>query len=120
MSRIFGKADILGVKDREPVPVSVPEWAVDGEAPVVLIRRINGKERREFNKLISGKDDDAEIESIAFAYFACDEAGQPLFTQEDAGEIAEKFGGAVARVARRALFSNGYGKDSAEAHEKNS
>ena len=121
MSKIFGKADILGVKDREPVAVPVPEWATDGDAdiPVVLVRKLGGEERKPFNEALNAAKGDAAIELTAFVNLVCDESGSRLFDDADAPEVAKKFGAAIARVARRGLFVNGYGRAAIEAHEKN-
>lgn len=120
MSRFLGRDDILTVPDRKPVAFPVPQWATDGEeVPSVWIRKLNGRDRQALNKILAKTEVDTEIEQAAFIACVSDEHGQPLFTQEDGPMIADKFAGVIARIARRALAVNAFGRAALETAEKN-
>lgn len=121
MPKFLSRDSILSVQDCKPVPVSVPEWASEGEeTPVVGIRKLNGLERQELNKLL-GRDriTDVEIEQAAFIACVADESGKPLFAPGDGPMIAEKFAGVIARLGRKALTVNMFGRAAMEQAEKN-
>ena len=121
MSKFLSRESILSVQDCKPVIVPVPEWATEGEEiPVVGVRKLNGLERQELNKLL-GRDriTDVEIEQAAFIACVSDDAGKPLFVPGDAQMIAEKFAGVVARIGRKALTVNLFGRAAMEQAEKN-
>ena len=121
MARVLSKLDILTAPDRKPVPVSVPEWMEPGdtEPPVVHVRKLTGTERAALVKQFGKDPSDDKVERLAFAFLACDENGSAMFTDEDAKELGEKNGAAIARVARRGLYVNGFGSAAVEDHEKN-
>lgn len=121
MSKFLSRDSILSIDDRKPVPVNVPEWAEDGgEVPVIGIRKLSGAERQELNKIL-GRDRIADVEIEQAAFIACvsDEAGKPLFTADDMANIGGKFGGVIARIGRKALTINMFGKAAMEQAEKN-
>jgi predicted RNA-binding protein (virulence factor B family) len=122
MARVLSKLDILTAPDRKPVAVAVPEWmeASDNEAPIVYVRKLGGTDRATLTKKFNKNTDDATVEQLVFAFLACDEHGDALFTDEDTKALAEKNGTAIARVARHGLFVNGFGSAAIEANEKNS
>lgn len=120
MSRFLTREDILSVKDCGVVAVPVPEWANGDEVPNIYIRRLNGAGRQEVKNLIDKPTvTEVEIEQIGFIACVSDADGKPLFTREDLPAIAEKFAGVVARIGRKALLLNKFGKAALDEAEKN-
>lgn len=120
MSRFLTREDILGLKDCGVVAVEVPEWADGENVPSVYLRRLNGAGRQEIKNLIEKPNvTETDIEQIGFVACVCDANGVPLFKQEDRPAIAEKFAGVIARIGRRALLLNKFGKAALDEAEKN-
>jgi len=113
----LSKHDILASKDFNVELLNVPEWGGN-----VHVRTMTGKERNDLvdwrNK--QGDDCTSEFQRRFCALVLCDEKGQRLFTDDEAGELGEKSAKALDRVMAAAMRLNGMSDDAMQELEKNS
>lgn len=106
------KEAILGADDLHRERVEVPEWG--GE---VYVRGLMGHELIPFEKVITDFRDkkpgitSSDVKTSLLVLCLCNEAGEPLFTQDDAPALSRKHGGAITRLWNVALRLNGLGDE---------
>lgn len=112
----LNKELILQAADLPRETVNVPEWG--GE---VLVRGLTARERDMFEQSLNvdGKTNIANIRARLCVLCMVDEAGNRLFSDDDAGALSTKSGAALNRVFEVAQRINGMGKTAAEDAEKN-
>lgn len=121
---MLDRKSILDARDAKLEKVEVPEWGGS-----VFVRVLSGTERDAFeasNVRISGKGKDRRIDPVLGNYRArlavlavCDEKGERIFSDEDAGAVGKKNAAALDRIVEAAHRINGMGEDSVEVAEKN-
>ena len=110
--------------------VEVPEWAEAGH-PTVYVRTMGGADRMTYeleNHRLVGDETDAQrrgellmssnLQGRLLVRVLCDEAGKPLFTPGQAGEVGGQDYTVVERLYNVAAPLNGLGADAAAAAEK--
>lgn len=112
---ILGRDDILQADDIVTEAVDVPEWG-----GAVLVKGMTGTERDAFDAAImseTGKSKKVNLENLRAKLCAAtvvDEAGNPLFTQEDVAALAKKSAMAIQKVYDVAARICGLGADDVE------
>lgn len=107
-SKALTRADVLGAQDGRREAVEVPEWG-----GTLWVRTLTASERDAFEaslvRVRAGKiePNNANQRGRFVALCATDEAGQRLFTDDDAGQIGDRAAPAVERVYEAALRLNG-------------
>lgn len=108
---------ILAAQDLRLEKIQVPEWG--GE---VLIRSMTSRERDAFEAHFAEHPGSARYENIRARLAAtcvCDEASNPIFTEDDIQALGAKSAAALSRIFNRAAELNHFtGKDIKEL-EKN-
>lgn len=100
MAQELNAEDILGIDDRDLVPVTVPEW---GDA-VIHVRTMGAMERAKYEaSLVENKDGDlgsrmAEAKIRLVLLCACDGGGARLFDDSQFDQLAAKNGNAIDRL----------------------
>jgi hypothetical protein len=123
---ILSRAAILAASDLRKETVEVPEWGGS-----VIVRELTEWERRRFvavntanvnveTREVTDMDAilSARVQVVAWA--TVDEAGQRLFTDDDARELNGKNGRVIERLAVKILQLSELGARSREHAEKNS
>lgn len=111
----LSRDDILGADDLPMEEVEVPEWGGS-----VFVRSMTGAERDQFETdLISNNTDDKSVNlknmrARLVALCAVDDAGERLFSSQDATELGSKSAAALDRVFSRAQTLNGLGNADVE------
>jgi hypothetical protein len=98
--KVLSAEDILAAQDREPVRVEVPEWG-----GVVLVKPMSAEEATIFTDL-TGEDKKHSAVKVT-ALCVVDEAGKPLFTEDQARKLRSKSLAAFMRIQRVILKING-------------
>lgn len=101
------KEQILAATDCVIEPIKAPEWGGD-----VFAKVLSGEERAEYEdeaEKIEGDSAKARIMRLALflSFSLCDEAGNRLFTKEEAALLAKKRANVVTRVAIDAMSVGG-------------
>lgn len=97
------KGDVFNAQDRKLERVEIPEW--DG---FLFVRTLSAAERDDFeNSNYRVKNGSLEpqfgnMRARLVALCACDEQGNRLFIDDDAGQLGTKFGAAVDRAYKAA------------------
>ena len=114
---MLNREAILKTDDLPRELVQVPEWGGD-----VYVRTLTGTERDAFEQSMVGKKSKMNLDNVR-ARFAvltiCDEAGQRLFTDDDAKVLGDKSAAALDRVFAVAQRLNGFSSEDAEDLAKN-
>ena len=114
---MLSKDTILASVDLPMELVSVPEWGGD-----IYVRTLNGTERDAFEQSMVGKKNSTNLDNVR-ARFAvltiCDEAGNRLFTANDATALGKKSAAALDRVFAVAQRLNGFSSEDADELAKN-
>jgi hypothetical protein len=118
MSKVLTADDILKVNDVTIEKVDVPEWGGH-----VFVRSGHSGVMDVFETRLS--DDDVKKRAANFraslvALTACDEQGNPIFTEAHVAALARKSPVAMRRVAKVALRLNGLSQESVDAEKKDS
>ncbi len=117
------KAAILGANDRPLQKVYVPEWGED-----VWIRVMSSKERDtyEVSLLQFGKNGSARVgrnamnaRALLVSYCLVNEAGERLFTVEEADQLGERNSVVLNRLYDMAKGTNAISEDDIAELEKN-
>ena len=116
----FDRNGLLAALRRQVIAVDVPE--IGG---TVHVKEMSVRERTEFNKKCFGTDGKATISPQAWALALvatclCDEAGDPLLSDEDAEVLWDQSELKLAAIARHAERLNGLGPSAVTDAEKNS
>lgn len=101
------REQILAIEDRPTRVVEVPEWDT-----TVYVRQFSGRERFEYERLISKPDvseTDVVIATVALA--TVDENGERRFSAEDIPALEAKNFRALFRIAKAALAFNNLSDD---------
>jgi len=110
---------ILKAKDLPVRKVDTPEW---GNGTHVFVRSFGAEEAESLADW--GKDEDGESLPNTLGRFAallvCDEFGDRIFKDEDAGKLGKKNPKVLERIMDKGLEHNGMNKKAAEDLEKNS
>jgi hypothetical protein len=99
MTKALSKGDIFNVRDRATEPVDVPEWG--GR---VWVRTLTSAERDEYEagmvRVVKGKAEPnvANARARFVALVCCDEQGQRLFDDDDAGQLGDRGSPAIDRI----------------------
>ena len=115
------KEDILSSDDLPLVAVPTPEWKVT----TVWIRTMSAAERDAFeasNIVRRGKQRDtnfANIRARFVALCACDERGERIFSDADAGMLGNKSAAVLDRLFDAAQKANGVTEDDVKEMAKN-
>ena len=126
--KILTKKEVLEAVDIKIIPVETPEW---GEGTGVCVKEMSGIDRDHYASWLavnldkdSTKPDTPEqrtgLKMTLLSLTMCDEAGNPLFTQDDVKDLMKKSATALARVFVAAMDVNGMSRTSQEAIRKNS
>lgn len=122
MAKILGRDAILQVDDRPVQEVEVPEWSLDGDRVVVLIRKMDGLTWVKLVAVLKGEDDDSRIRAQTCAACLVDEKGELLFepgNEDDINLLLGRSHDALLRVSNAAiLMSRATGRDQ-EAYRQN-
>lgn len=108
---MLSREDILTINDKKHTDVYVPEWC-----GTVRVRTLAGHERMAFQRGMPGDGkipDDMMEQLIVLA--ACNEAGEPIFTREDAKALSNKSAVALERIFKAAADLNGMTSEAVEA-----
>lgn len=111
------RLQILGAADRPSVTVSVPEWG--GE---VIVTTMSGVARDAWEQSLVGDDKKINVENMRgrlLAFSAVDEAGNRLFTDEDAIALGQKSAKALERCVKVIQRLNGLTDRDLEDAKKN-
>jgi hypothetical protein len=99
-SRVLGRDDILAAPDIHPQKVEMPEWG-----GCVYVRGLTARERDAFESSIVSVDKNGErkvnarnVRARLVALGVCDEAGQPVFTENDVNGLGKKSALALERL----------------------
>lgn len=113
------REQILGASDRKTVPVDVPEWG--GQ---VFVRTLSGSERDALEYSITRAAESGALGKNARARFAAaflsDEAGNALFTPEDADALGAKSSAVLERIWKAGQKLNALLDTDVDALAKNS
>ncbi len=123
--KILSRAEVLAAQDLAPLSVPVPEWGGH-----VLLRAFTASQRADYDcdtmkradafRAKTGRDpkmSDIPHKSALVAATAVDEAGRRLFSEADLEALAEKNAKVIDRLYDRAMFHNGYLRESLEELE---
>lgn len=105
---------ILSAKDRDSVPVEVPEWGV-----TVNIAAMSSAERDSWEKDMI-QDREKNIRARLCVRVMLDDDGERIFKDEDAEELGKKAASALDRIFAEAIKLNGLSSDDVEELAKNS
>jgi hypothetical protein len=91
---VLSRDAILACNDRKSVAVEIPEWG-----GTVYVRVMSGADRDQFDALVT-KDGvtRSEITSLLARLCIADEAGAPLFRDEDIAVLAQKSAAVLDRI----------------------
>lgn len=104
---ILTKTQILSVVDSELRKIEVPEWG--GE---VMIRAMSLKEKDVLDRLFDKPNlTDSDFMSHVMVVGVCDEAGQPIFTEDDIPGLLARNLFVVRRIVSDWRKLNGLLKD---------
>lgn len=95
---------ILAADDRVIEEVEVPEWG-----GTVCVRSLTSEEVKPFTE----SDDEMPV-GLLVSIAACDEVGEPLFSEADIAALERKSMRALKRVIQKAMDVNGLGAEQAE------
>ncbi len=115
------KEQILAAKDVETVEINIPEW--DGS---VLVKGLTGKERDVFEDVCLKQrrgEKDIDIRGLKVKLLSLsivDDAGNPIFTQEDVELLNEKSGAVINRLFEKAQELSGLSEKELKGLVKNS
>jgi hypothetical protein len=125
--RALKRGEIFEARDLPREFVATPEWANGDPAAGVWVQAFNGATRARFARhvrsLAEAQEKDAAIPLARerLIAFACvDEAGEPLFTEEDIPALAKRSDAVLERVATVAQRLNTIGHKAEEEARKNS
>lgn len=112
--RLVHKTSILGRKDKQFLDVPVPEWAENGEVPIVTIGTISNTEREEFENSIAKQGADGvtktEIRGMRAKFLVKvivdPDTGNRVFDDSDAGQLGTKSSSAIGRLFEKATAFN--------------
>jgi hypothetical protein len=112
-------ADMQSAPAPAPVPMPTPElqkW--DGK---IFVRRVSSGVVRNFYKKFGG-DDALDLSAAATVWFACDEAGNRIFNDDDLMAISANpaFCALNERIYAAACYINGLTEKNREGWRKNS
>ncbi|WP_321940043.1 hypothetical protein [Paraburkholderia sp. J8-2] len=105
---------ILAARDRASEQVDVPEWG----GPV-RVSVMSGAQREKLMKSLKTEHTPNEFAAHMVAATVVDEAGVPIFTDDDLGVIANKSEEVLARIVGVAMRLNGFGASAVEEAAKN-
>lgn len=103
---------ILKCKDIQTEKVHIPEWSVD-----IYVRGLTGKERDRYEASLLETRGRSQVTNYANArakmviLAACDENGDPVFTQADLQELTDKSAAALDRIFSVARRLSGMDED---------
>lgn len=106
---------ILIANDRKTVRVPTPEWGAD-----VHVRTLSAAEVQGYQAKVKTIEDQGLRVGLLAATIICDEAGNPVFTDDDAAALATKSAAVLDRVAEAHVRLNATGAEEIRAIEKNS
>lgn len=96
-------------------PVPVPEWGTS-----VYMKGWSGKEREQFEKEFGDMDDAGpNVRARVLVRVLMDEAGNRIFTDEDASALGDKLAGPLGRLFGKVMDLSGLRNESMEASRKN-
>jgi len=110
------KSQILAANDRRRIEVDVPEWG----GPV-LLSVMSGTERESFEREWTQTEEKLLPQYKLKMLRRClvDEAGAPMFTDEDFDSLGNKNALVLDRLFDECMKLNGFKKDSVEEAVKN-
>lgn len=94
---------ILSADDLPREQVDTPEWAPFG-APSIYVRGLSGKEREAWERRMTDRrtgEPNLKVQDVRASFVvlvACDEQGQPLFTEDDIEALSSKSALALIRL----------------------
>lgn len=114
---MLSKELILQANDVQIEKVPVAEWGGD-----VFVKTITAKEQDAWSADVADqkKDNRANFQASFLVMCICDEAGDLLFTKEDADALGDKSAGALNKVFNVASRLNGLSVGDVKELEKNS
>jgi hypothetical protein len=112
--RCLSRSEILAPRPPKVKEIPVPEW---GEDSGVYIRALPLQELKEFGDIFQLPYEQRHAK--LFTLFVCDENGQPLFSKEDAAELAKSQFALIDRIVAEAILFNKVGTEQKEAAKKN-
>lgn len=118
---LLSKEQILAADDLKSETVDVPEWGGS-----VIVRMMSGAARDAYEaSMIVMKDgkrvaDLSNMRAKLVAATLVDEAGNPMFSEDEVTALAAKSAAALERIASVAQRLNGLGADAVKDAEKNS
>lgn len=125
VKRILTRETILGAKDMTVMDVPTPEW--DGEGSFVVVKRLNARERDnwEAGGVIYDSDGKSTPNFVNMRARLCaltivDEEGKRIFTDEDVVLLGEKSSLVITRIYDAACKLSGIGQDKEKNAVKNS
>jgi hypothetical protein len=111
---LLSRDQILKAEDFRTVDVEVPEWG-----GTVRLRVMNGTQRERFEEAFQ-KTPYGNTRARLVAYSACDEAGEPVFSELDIEALGAKSSAALDRLFDVALKLNRISKSDIDTLEGNS
>ena len=115
---ILTRDNILGINDRESVPLEVPEWG-----GTVLIASMTAAERDHFEASFSAEKDRSKMLKNFRARFISkclvDEKGENIFSPADIEALGKKSASVIVRVFDECQRVCGYTSDDMEEIEGN-
>ena len=123
---LLTREQILQADDLKTEDVQVPEWG-----GAVRVRALSGDQRDAYEAAILIDRDDGKggttvdvrrerLRATLASMSIVDEAGQPMFTEQDIAALGKKSARALARVVEAAQRLSGLTKKDMEELEKNS
>jgi hypothetical protein len=111
------KDKIFATQDRKRRKVDVTEWET-----AIFVQSMTGAERARFKALtdkLNREGNEALADTWLVIYTATDEAGYPIFTDEDFAALNNKSASVLTHIAKEALIVNGLLPESIEEAKKN-
>jgi hypothetical protein len=113
---LLTKDQIQSAADRPTKLVEVPEWGGD-----LIVATMDGTLRARYEEYLRvGPGGFEKLRAVIVSLTVVDEAGQPLFTEDDVEWLNKKSGAALDRVFDAAIRLNKLRKADMDELEKNS
>ncbi len=119
---VITKEAFLAADDRPTVDVPLPP-DLYGEGMCAKLRTMSGTERAELEKRFAGTDaaetDPGGFRAALLVATWVDEAGEPMWTAEDAAAMLNKNAGTLEAIVEKTCKLNGFTKSDVEGLQKN-
>jgi len=119
-NRYLTVEQILDMDDLNTVEVEIPEWPVNGEPGIVILKALTAREALTFQRSMQSNvkaREDAMISIVVLS--AVDPEGNRIFNQKQIEQLRDKNVKVFTRLQKAAMDLNGFGQNSQENERKN-